>query len=331
MSNFNFKKMEGADRELKLVPLDSELWEVYRGAYGNVAYDVKLLTGEEKEFDDWDMALVERRQSRQGKEEDMEDTEKSALENLMEGLCHQMTFYEGTYLAMPYLVQILEKKQEEDDVEGQIAFIGHMGFLVATDVPDTPYRDIAESEADSEIMENYHLSILKLQEITKNFLEKHLEEIKQKKDDFYYQKDMFFDSVFAILSSDRKAAFSFSMSNNHECFYGICPSCGDCNEAMEIDIENESDIEYLDSCITPAPSVLGKWDKTSFEDDYVWFSNLLAMAEADKFLKILPYYYGTYKCSECGKEILMMDFMKNYYFEEENAVYENEEGEEEIE
>ena len=40
MSNFNFKKMEGADRELKLVPLDSELWEVYRGAYGIVAYDV---------------------------------------------------------------------------------------------------------------------------------------------------------------------------------------------------------------------------------------------------------------------------------------------------
>lgn len=330
MSNFNFKKAEGVDKELKLVPLDSELWEVYQGAYGNVAYDIKLLTGEEKEFDDWDMALVERRQCRQGKEEDMEDTEKIALENLMESLCHQMSFYEATYLAMPYLVQILEKKQKEDDVEGQIAFIGNMGFVIATDVPDTPYRDIAESEVDSEIMENYHLSILKLQEITKNFLEKHLEEIKQKNDDFYYQKDVFFNSIFVILSRDRKAAFVFSMSNN-ECFYGICPSCGDCNENIEIDIDNESDIEYLNSCITPASSVLGEWDKSSFEDDYVWFSNLLSMAEADKYLKILPYYYGTYKCSECGSEMPMIDCMKNYYFEEENAIYDNKEDKGEME
>lgn len=329
MSNFNFKKTEGIDKELKLVPLDSELWEAYRGAYGNVAYDVKLLTGEEKEFDDWDMALMERRQSRQGREEDMEDTEKIAMENLMEGLCHQMSFYGATYLAMPYLVQILEKKQEEDDVEGQIAFITDMGFLVGTDVPDETYRDIAESEVAGEIMENYHLSILKLQEITKNFLEKHLDEIKQKKDDFYYQKEVFFNSVFAILSSDRKAAFAFFMSNN-DCLYAVCPSCGDCNESMEVDMDNESDIEFLNSCITPAPSVLGEWDKSSFEDDYVWFSNLLAMAGVDKLLKILPYYYGTYKCSECGNERLMIDCMKNYYFEED-AVYEESENEEETE
>ena len=32
MSTFHFKKTEGADRELKLIPLDSELWEEYRGA-----------------------------------------------------------------------------------------------------------------------------------------------------------------------------------------------------------------------------------------------------------------------------------------------------------
>jgi len=329
MSNFNFKKMEGADRELKLVPLDSELWEVYRGAYGNVAYDVKLLTGEEKEFDDWDMALVERRQSRQGKEEDMEDTEKIAMENLMEQLCHQMSFYEATYLAMPYLVRILEKKQEEDDVEGQMAFITHMGFLVGTDVPNEIYKNIAESEVADEIMENYCLSLLKLQEITKNFLEKHLEEIRQISNDSY-EKEAFLNSVFAVLSSDRKAAFTFFMSYN-DCLYAICPSCGDCNENMEVDIDNESDIEFLNSCITPAPSVLGKWDKSSLEDDYVWFSNLLAMAKFDKLLKILPYYYGTYKCSECGNETPMMDCMKNYYFEEENTVYEKGKDEEEME
>ena len=38
MSTFHFKKTEGADRELKLIPLDSELWEEYRGAYGNVRW-----------------------------------------------------------------------------------------------------------------------------------------------------------------------------------------------------------------------------------------------------------------------------------------------------
>ena len=212
MAALNFEKTEGADRELKLTPFDSELWEIYAGAYGNVVNDVKLLTGDEKELDDWDMALLDRRQCRQGKMEDMENIEKIARENLMEQLLHQMTFYDAAYLAMPYLVRMLEKKQENDDVEEQIAYITDMGFLVSADVPDDTCHDTpGAADEIGEVMENYHLSLLKLQELTKRFLEKHLEEIKQMGNDAYYKK-AFPTAVSAILSSDKKAAFVLSMS-----------------------------------------------------------------------------------------------------------------------
>jgi len=315
MTVLNFEKTEGADRELKLTPFDSQLWEVCRGAYGNVVNDVKLLTGDEKELDDWDMALLDRRQHRQGKLEDMENTEKIARENLMEALMHQMTFYEATYLAMPYLVQILEKKQEEDDVEGQIAYITDMGFLVSTDVPDDTYRDTAgAADETGEVAENYHLSLLKLQELTKRFLEKHLEEIKQLGNESYH-KVAFLTAVFAILSSDRKAAFVLSMSDWNSIYMG-CKKCGDWNENIEIG--DDEPIEHAcEQGITPAQSVLGEWDKSSLENDYLWFSNLLSMAGADREAEMMSYYYGTYLCPECGNTGLVMDFGKNYYFEEE--------------
>ena len=328
MTALNFEKTEGADRELKLTPFDSELWEICRGAYGNVVNDVKLLTGDEKELDDWDMALLDRRQCRQGKKEDMENIEKIARENLMEGLMHQMTFYEATYLAMPYLVHILEKKQD-DDVEEQIAYITDMGFLVSTDVPDDTYRDTSgAADETGEVMENYHLSLLKLQEFTKRFLEKHLEEIKQMGNDTYY-KEAFLTAVFAILSSDRRAAFVFSMSDWGSIYMG-CQKCGDCNENIEID-EDEPLENICEAGITPAASVLGEWDGSSLDNDYLWFSNLLSMAGADRDAELTSYYYGTYKCSECGNTGLVMDFAKNYYFEEEEGEYEDEDDEDDYE
>lgn len=36
--------------EIKLLPFDSELWEEYRGAYGNVCEEVKILMGDIKDI-----------------------------------------------------------------------------------------------------------------------------------------------------------------------------------------------------------------------------------------------------------------------------------------
>lgn len=303
----NFEKTEGADRELKLVPTDSVLWETFGGAYGNVVNDIKLLIGEEKELDDWDVALLDRRQSRQGKKEDIEDIEKIALENLFESLAHQMTFYPAIYLAMPYLVKLLEKKKTENDFEGQISLITDMGLLVAMDIPDESYKD--EVKPEGEVMDNYNLSILKLQEITKRFLEQHLEEVKKNS----YYKVPFLTSVFGILNSDKKEAFIMFMSMWESC-YMACGECEDYNENIEFDDAYESG-EACDG-ITPAPSVIGQWDGKTMDNTYMWFSNLLSMAEAYREANLMSYYYGVYECRECGNKKQVMEFAKNYYFGE---------------
>ena len=285
----DFKQTEGLNKELKLVPTNSELWEIFRGAYGNVVNDIKLLTGEETKLDDWDMALLDRRQHRQGKEEDIEDIEKIALENLFESVAHQMTFYPAIYLVMPYLVKFLEKKRAKNDFEGQISLITDMGLLVAMDIPDDTYRD--EVKPEDEVMNNYNLSLLKLQEITKRFLEQYLKEIRENS----YYKVPFLTSVFAILGSDRKEAFAMFMSMWQSC-YMECGKCKDCNEIIEFDDNDE--MEEAFKGIIPAPQVLGQWDGKTLDNTYVWFSNLLSMAGADREAKLMSYYYGTYECCD---------------------------------
>ena len=304
-----FGATEGADSELKLVPLDSYLWETFEGAYGNVVNDVKLLTGEEKELDDWDIALLERRQSRQGREEDASDIEKIALENLFESISHQMTFYPAIYLVMPYLVKLLEKRRAENDFDGQLSLMTDMGLLVAISNLDC---DRDEDGIDNEILENFNLSILKLQEITKRFLEQNLDRLKQMDGDSYY-KIPFLTSVLGILGNDRKASAVMFMSMWENC-YMLCPECEDCNE--DIEFESMDELKEASEGIVPAESVIGQWDGTSLDNTYGWFSNLLSMAGEDMHAEFMSYYYGTYECLECGKKNQVMEFMKEYYYGE---------------
>lgn len=309
----NFGSTEGADRELNLVPTDSRLWETFGGAYGNVVNDIRLLTGDEKELDDWDMALLDRREHRQGKKEDINDIESIALENLFESLAHQMTFYPAIYLAMPYLVKLLEKRIAQNDFEGTISLITDMGLLIAIDVPDSSCSDREEAEdkdqkeTEDEVMDNYNLSILKLKEITKRFLEQHLEEIKENS----YYKVPFLTSVLGILGNDRREAFIMFMSRWESC-YMACSKCENYNEDIEFD--EEDDFEKAFEGIIPAPSAAGQWDGKSLDNTYIWFSNLLSMAGADREAKLMPYYYGTYTCPGCGNRGAVMKFMENYYF-----------------
>ena len=56
--------------------------------------------------------------------------------------------------------------------------------------------------------------------------------------------------------------------------------------------------------------MLGKWDGKSYEDTYLWFSNLAHELGVEDEWKI-PYYYGTYTCPECGSRGILMDWMKD--------------------
>lgn len=292
----DFEKEEGAKDELVLVPLDSELWEIYRGAYGNVSREVAILMGEP--------ILEPQKKLRRLDMEEKEDY-RIAFDNLSENLMHQMSFYEAAWLVMPYAVSLLEQKAADHDFEQQFSLILEMGTWLTMDIP---YNHMKGTENNG-ILENYNKSVRRLQGIVKNFLKLHLEEIRQKD---AQEKTVFLTGVLAILG-DREAAFVLASSmwdTSYPTAYMYCYECEDCNE----------DIEFSDSdeCeeIIPAPSVLGKWDGTSLEDTYLWFSNLLAMAGADREVKLLSYYYGTYECPECGNKKQVMELMKNYCFGE---------------
>lgn len=294
--SLNFEKTEGAEDELILVPLDSELWEKFCGAYGNVSREVGILMGEP--------ILEPQKKLRRLDMEEKEDY-RIAFDNLSENLAHQMSFYEATWLVIPYVVSLLEQKAADNDFEQQFYLIMEMGIWLTTDIP---YNHM-ESIEDKEILDNYNKSVRRLQEIVKDFLKLHLEEIRQKDEQ---EKIVFLTGVLAILG-DREAAFALASSmwdTSDPTAYMWCDECEDCNE----------DIEFSDSdeCeeIIPAPSVLGKWDGKSLEDTYLWFSNLLAMAGADREVKLLSYYYGTYECPECGNKKQVMELVKNYYFGE---------------
>lgn len=301
----HFGATEGADRELALVPYDSVLWDTQSGAYGNVVHDVKLLMGDATELSDWDNALLDRRACRTGQQEDPDDTMEVALENLVECVAHQMSFYPATLLVVPYLVKLLEEKCRQGDFDGQLLLITNIGMIRATEAESDGILD-----TNSEVVDDYKLSILKLQELTKRFLEQNIDKIRHIGEQYY--KEQLLVSVLAILGQDTKLSFVLSMSYGQS-FYMVCPVCEDCNE--DIEFSDEDELEEVCADIVPAEPVIGKWDGASLEDTYVWYSNLLVLAGADRYAELLSYYYGTYRCPECGKEGKVIDFVKNYYFD----------------
>ena len=90
--NFDVDEQVIRNTNITFTELNSDLWELYRGAYGNIKCEIEVLlkevSGEEVE------------------QEEFED----AFENLCETLWHQMSFYKASYLAMPYMLKFLEQK-----------------------------------------------------------------------------------------------------------------------------------------------------------------------------------------------------------------------------
>ncbi len=270
-----------------LVPLDSELWEVYTGAFGNVADEIRPL-----------LLAKPRIQTPTEKLE-----HAIAFQTLFEDLWHQLRFYPADYLAIPYMVSLLERRAVENDFQEQFDLISEMGTCLSTDIPPN-LADISLPAPDRKIISDYNASILLLQERTKIFIEKYLERIQRMGEN---EKSYFYRAVLAILG-DREAAFVLTCTLLDECYV----TCGECEFTKE-------DMEPLSvrapDFIRPAKSVIGRWDGRSLNDVYVWFSNFVDLLGDKQAVKALTYYYGIFTCPRCGAKGRVMDLAKKYFFE----------------
>ncbi len=287
----SLEEMSELRERLHPIAFTSKLWEEYTGAYGDVREDVAFLFCPKE-------SLPEMEKIRRLDFEEKEDAWIN-FDNLCENLLHQLSFYDATYLAMPYLLLFLEKKKRENDFKWQFQIIIQTGLMLSTDIP---YFNPDKKELPKNILESYELSIELLKEIAKEFLQQNMEKLKKEdKMDLKY----FCTSLMAIFG-DKEKAYTL-IGGNWEQVSFTCPNCDYFDG--EIEIDSISDKEILEKMIVPAESVLGKWDGKSFEDTYLWFCNLIHMFGIEDEWRV-PYYDGIYQCPKCGYKGLAMDWMK---------------------
>lgn len=292
------------------VLFSSPLWEEYRGAYGNVREDVAFLFCPKELVPEMNKII---RLDFEEKEDD-----RINFDNLCENLSHQLSFYDATYLALPYLVLLLEKKRLARDFHWQMLILLQAGIILSTELPCYtslgPRSELAENMEGSdygeeetwglpeEVMKSYQLSKEILRERAEDFLKQHLEEIKEEDEE---DRKYFATGLLAILGDP--GAANQLLLGGWEQVVAECPECGYYDDEMEMD--GFEDQEIVEERIQPAPLAIGKWDGKSFEDTYVWFSNLVHELGIEDEWK-LPYYYGTYTCPECGNQGVLMEWMK---------------------
>lgn len=221
------------------------------------------------------------------------------FDNLCENLSHQLSFYNATYLAMPYLLLFLEKKRKEKDFKWQMQIILHAGIILSTDFDLGKEGRQGVSE---DILESYQLSVGLLRDMVKEFLQENMEALKQEDPtDLKY----FCTGLLAIFG-DPEAAYQLVVGSWEQAPVA-CVACGYYDEDMEAD--GLYDEELVKGRVVPAKPVCGKWDGEDFSDPYLWLSNLAHILGIEDEWKI-PYYYGTYTCPECGSKGILMDWMK---------------------
>ena len=271
--DFRFELKETADSiNINPISLEADLWEKYPGAFGNAKECIEGLLQEEYDIAD-----------------------------LCECISHQMGFYPALYLAMPYAVEWL--------FEHDVLFDPQVAICLATDFKKNRLMRSGTDEDirnhfEPEILEAYEQSVKKFRLMTIEFLNEHIEEIREYEPE---QRSYFATAMLAVLG-DREAAFALMMNCWDAC-YMCCDECDYFDEDIVLSDESCEAIE-------PAKSLDGQWDGKSFDDTYLWFSNCLKWMGASDELELLAYYYGSYEWPECGKKVTVMDFVKNYYFYE---------------
>lgn len=290
---------------LKKIEFDSNLWEVYQGAYGPINQDLAELINLVQDVPDQEKVLY--------LDTEPESDYRIAFENTCEQLTHQMSFYPALYLAMPYLVSIYEQWKVQKEFQWQLLFLTNIGRCLATDFEHNhPIVAIKK-----ELLDSYWDSIAWIKKEAEQFLWEYFEKIK-KLDSL--EMSMFFIGLTGILGS-HETAFVLELNCWSIC-YPLCVNCGYLELNIELDkymLWNPEKIEELHTVITPALSVIGQWDKKSFDNTYLWLSNLVYDCGEPVLAEKLSYYFGTFTCPKCGHcdgpviDLIIKGLFEGYY------------------
>lgn len=279
--------------QMKLLPFDSPLWETYRGAYGNICPEIKLLMGAEP------MSPQDRLRRLDFAEK---DDEQVAFDNLCENLSHQMTFYEANYLALPYMAELLQRKADAGDFRWQVNILSEIGCCLAADIPNAQTQAF-EAAMPPEILASYQAAIQRFQELGKNFLLTQSEQLLTLAD---FDREFLLVGLLGIFGSHALASVLILSYED---------SCGlACTQCEYYDEEVYFDDPEFQACLETKPTA--PWDGQSFDQPQVWLSALLAkLGPTDKLKpELLPYYFGDYTCPECGHKAPLLEFAQNCYF-----------------
>ncbi|MCI9044912.1 MAG: hypothetical protein HFJ96_05845 [Peptococcaceae bacterium] len=280
--------------KMTLTPLDSPLWEVYRGAYGNVREEVAILAGPEKDAPEV------------GRLRRLDTAEKSdfqvAFDNLCENLSHQMTFYEAIYLALPYMVKLLSRKIAENDFTWQVNIFSEIGCCLATDIPNQRSQEF-ETAMPPEILESYQAAILRLQEYAKKFVLNNADKIGALPE---WDREFLLVGLLGVFGNHALASILI-LSDDNNCGLA-CPNCDFYDDESYLD---DPDFQAAIETLPTEP-----WDGQSFDQPQVWLPALLAKLGGSEKLnpELLPYYFGNFTCPECGHQAPLLEFAQNCYF-----------------
>lgn len=263
---------------MRLIDLSSPLWQEYRGAYGSVRREVEILMAGPE--------TAPQQQKLRRLDPAKKDDYRIAFDNLCEELSHQMSFYEASYLVLPYMVKLLEQKEAAGDFLWQVLLISEMGICLATDVPWNHRRE----KIPQEILDSYRESVITLGEKAKQLLFQRTEDLRQLDQN---RLSLFCTGLLSLLG-DRQVAFALAM-NYWETCYVQCGGCGYLDEDLVL-----SDPAQIKK-IRPARSRFWqRWDRKSYTDTYRWFGGVLRLLGDQKTEEKLAFYCGSYTCPVCG-------------------------------
>lgn len=239
------------------------------------------------------------------------DPYREAYEYVLNDFIDMGEFTYELYLAMPYFVEIYQMWKQKQDFQWQLLFLYLIGNCLSTDFPRNHFSKRLNETLPKEILETYSYSIEIIQEEAKEFVAAYFERLKQLSIE---DVEQFCQSLLAILG-DREAAYVLFMGQFDECCVA-CPHCFDPDEDSDVEYYfdwyvGEHPVCSLGEELIPAPSVIGQWDRKSYDNDYLWMSNLLYLLGSQDGAKKMSFYYGTLICPNCGKEAgIVMDLAK---------------------
>lgn len=228
--------------------------------------------------------------------------EEGAFDECCEEIAHQTSFWPAIYLVFPYLVEKLSRDFDQISFDSRIMKLSMLGTCLATDFD---INREGEQEADGALMENYQLGIRKFQLLIKKFLAGKAKPLGRVDST---TKGMFAVGVLAAFGNREDAAFLMDMVLD-ESITVACDKCEYCDEGLEL-----ADKKAL-SVINPREKAPDDWNGEDFEDTYRWFGDFLELFGIKGMAKYLPYYFGTYRCPECGREAVVRDLIKVFRFE----------------